>query len=304
MIPGVPSLSAKPDAVDKSVDWFRIAPFLGLHALCLAPIWVGWSWLAVGIAVLLYFVRMFFITGFYHRYFSHRTFKTSRPVQFMLGVLGSTAAQRGPLWWAAHHRHHHSHADEACDVHSPRHHGFWWSHMFWFTNRGNYNTDLAAVPDLAKVPELRLVERCETLIPLLMSIGLFLLGAALERWVPALQTNGWQLFVWGFIISTVVLFHGTYTINSLAHKFGRRRFNTTDDSRNSLLLSLITLGEGWHNNHHYYCASVRQGFYWWEIDVTYYVLRALAWLGIIWDLRPVPEHVYATARQKAAVASE
>jgi stearoyl-CoA desaturase (delta-9 desaturase) len=274
------------------VEWFRITPFLGMHVLCLAPLWVGWSWFALGVAALLYFFRMFAITGFYHRYFSHKTFKTSRAGQFVLGVWGNSAVQRGPLWWAAHHRHHHVHSDDEDDVHSPRQHGFWWSHMFWFTNRRNFDTDLNAVPDLAKFPELRFLDRYDYVVPILLGAAMYLFGAAVEHWAPGLHTTALQILVWGFVISTVVLFHGTCTINSLAHLMGGRRFETSDDSRNSFLLSLITLGEGWHNNHHHYCASVRQGFYWWEIDITYYMLVVCSWCGLIWDLQPVPERVY------------
>ena len=281
------------------IQWFRITPFLAMHLLCLAPLWVGWSWTALIVAAVMYFLRMFAITGFYHRYFSHKTFKTSRAGQFALGVLGNSAVQRGPLWWAAHHRHHHIHSDDEQDVHSPRQHGFLWSHMFWFTNSRNFETDFKAVPDLAKFPELRFIDRFDYIVPIVLAISMFLFGALLERWAPGLHTNGTQMFIWGFMISTIVLFHGTCTINSLAHLIGNRRFRTSDDSRNSFLLSLITLGEGWHNNHHHYCASVRQGFYWWEIDITYYMLVVCSWCRLIWDLQPVPARVYSRQTNEA-----
>ena len=287
------SVGKENDTDPYKVDWIRVSPFLMMHVIAaLAPIWVGWSWTAVGIAAFLYFIRMFAITGFYHRYFSHKTFKTSRAGQFVLAVAGNSAVQRGPLWWAAHHRHHHIHSDDEHDVHSPRQHGFMWSHMFWLMNRRNFATDMKAVPDLAKFPELRFLDRFDFFVPILLATGLFGLGAGLNAWAPSLQTSGLQLLVWGFFISSIVLFHGTCTINSLAHLFGRQRFKTTDTSRNSFLLSLVTLGEGWHNNHHHYCASVRQGFYWWEIDITYYMLAMCSWVGLIWDLQPVPDRVY------------
>ncbi|RIK67443.1 MAG: acyl-CoA desaturase [Planctomycetota bacterium] len=272
-----------------TTDWVRIIPFLAMHAMCLGVIWVGWSPVAVGVAIALYWVRMFAITGFYHRYFSHRTFKTSRFWQFMFGLLGCTATQKGPLWWAAHHRHHHRHSDDPEDVHSPHTHGLWWSHMGWITSRKMFPTNYKAVPDLAKFPELVFVNRFDLLIPVLFAASIFLFGVALNFFWPQLGTSGSQMLIWGFFISTVVLFHCTCTINSLAHLIGRRRFATKDESRNSLFLAIITMGEGWHNNHHHYPGAVRQGFYWWEIDMTYYILRGMEKLGIIWDLNKVPE---------------
>jgi stearoyl-CoA desaturase (delta-9 desaturase) len=271
----------------RRVDWVRCLPFFALHLACFAVIWTGWSWVAVSVALLLYAFRMFAITGFYHRYFSHRSFKTSRIAQLVFAVLGNTAAQRGPLWWAAQHRHHHRHSDEEQDPHSPEHHSFLWSHALWLTAPANFRTRLEFVKDLARFPELRFLDRFDALVPFFFFAALFGFGALLSAVAPGLGTSGAQMLVWG-IISTVVPFHGSCTINSLAHRFGKRRFATRDSSRNSFLLALLTLGEGWHNNHHHYPASVRQGFYWWELDLTYYGLKLLASLGIIWDLKPVP----------------
>jgi stearoyl-CoA desaturase (delta-9 desaturase) len=281
---------------DDKTEWLRILPFIALHLGCFAVIWVGWSPVAVGVAVALYGVHMFAITGWYHRYFSHRTFKTSRTLQAIMAFVGATAVQRGPLWWAAHHRHHHRHSDELEDTHSPRQRGFLWSHMGWFTGSRNFLTRHELVKDLARFPELRFINRWDALPPLVLAVSLYALGALL----PAeLGTSGTQMFVWGFLISTVVCSHATYTINSLAHVFGKRRYATSDDSRNSLLLALITMGEGWHNNHHHYPASARQGFFWWEIDVTWYVLKVWSWLGLIWDLNPVPREVLGRNRDDA-----
>ena len=274
------------------VDWVRTLPFLILHLGCLGVIWVGWSWFAVGTAVTLYLARMFAITGFYHRYFSHRTFQTGRIRQFLFAVIGASAAQRGPLWWAYQHRHHHRHSDEPEDRHSPGQHGFLWSHVGWITSQRNFPTDYRQVRDLAKFPELVWLNRFDMVVPLLLALGLFGMGSALAVMAPGLGTSGLQILVWGFFISTTVLFHATSAINSLAHTMGHRRYNTKDDSRNSLLLALITLGEGWHNNHHQYMSATRQGFYWWEIDITYYLLRVLAFFGLIHSLRPVPASVY------------
>ena len=279
-----PSKSSSED-----IDWIRSIPFLSLHVVCLAVIFVGWSWIAVGVAVALYFIRMFAITAFYHRYFCHRAFKTSRFGQFLFAAAGCAAVQKGPLWWAAHHRHHHRNSDQETDVHSPHTSGMFWSHMGWILSKENFPTNLKAVPDLAKFPELRFLDRFDLIEPFLLAISVFSLGSYLEWAAPHLGTSGPQMLVWGFIISTVVLFHGTSTINSLTHKFGTKRYRTSDESRNSFILALITLGEGWHNNHHYFPASARQGFFWWEIDVSYYLLYLLSKTGLVWELRPIPE---------------
>jgi stearoyl-CoA desaturase (delta-9 desaturase) len=285
----------KPIVDKKEVDWPRVIPFIAIHVACVAVVWVGWSWTAVGVAVAAYLVRMFAITGFYHRYFSHRTFKTRRWTQFIFAVLGNAAVQRGPLWWAAHHREHHRHSDTELDVHSPHQHGLLWSHMGWFTAKSAFLTNIAAVPDLAKYPELRFIDRFDTVVPICYGLFMYLLGLGLATWVPSLGVTGLQMLVWGFVISTVVLYHATYTINSLSHLIGSRRFATSDSSRNNFFLAIITLGEGWHNNHHYYPGAVRQGFYWWEIDITYYTLWTLQKLGLVWDLNPVPKRVYERA---------
>ena len=274
-------------ATDDRIDWARIVPFIALHLACLGVIWVGVSWPAVVVCVLSYALRMFAITAFYHRYFSHRTFKTSRPVQFLFAVIGASATQRGPLWWAAHHRHHHKVADRPEDPHSPRH-GFLWSHMGWFLSRKHFGTDHSQIPDLVRYPELRLLDRYDLLVPVVYAAALFGLGAALERLAPGLGTSGWQMLVWGYFISTVVLIHVTLTINSLAHVWGTRRYATRDDSRNNIFLALLTLGEGWHNNHHHFPGSARQGFFWWEIDISYYILKAMSLVGLVNSLKPVP----------------
>jgi stearoyl-CoA desaturase (delta-9 desaturase) len=287
------TLKARPDRV----EWIRSIPFAILHLGCLGVIWTGWSWFAVGAAVFLYFVRMFAITGFFHRYFSHRTFSTSRIGQFLFAVWGGTCVQRGALWWAYTHRHHHQHSDDEDDKHSPRQHGFLWAHIGWITSAKNFPTDYRRVKDLAKYPELVFLNRFDSVVPALYAVALFALGKLLELKAPGLGVTGWQLLVWGFFISTTALFHGTSCINSMAHVFGKQRYVTGDDSKNSFLLSLITLGEGWHNNHHRHMGCVRQGFYWWELDITYYLLKMMSWTGLIWDLRPVPAEAYDTARQ-------
>jgi stearoyl-CoA desaturase (delta-9 desaturase) len=278
-------------AGDDRVDVMRLLPFIAIHLGCGAVIWVGVSITAVVVAVLLYALRMFAITAFYHRYFSHNAFLTSRAAQFAFALLGAAAAQRGPLWWASHHRHHHVHADEPEDSHSALRHGLWRSHVGWFMSRAHFAPRGALVASLARYPELRFLDRWDVLVPLLLCALLYAAGAWAQAFAPALQTSGAQLLVWGFCISTVALYHATFSINSLAHRYGTRRYATRDASRNNAWLALITFGEGWHNNHHHYPAAARQGFYWWEIDVTWYGLKLLQRLGLVWDLRDVPRAV-------------
>jgi stearoyl-CoA desaturase (delta-9 desaturase) len=287
--------AANPLADAERIDWLRVAPFLALHLACFGALWTGASPVAATVAAALFAVRMFAITAFYHRYFSHRAFRTSRAAQFAFAILAASAAQRGPLWWASHHRHHHAHADRDADSHSSRR-GFLWSHVGWFLARSNFAARLERVPDLAGYPELRWLDRFDVAVPALLAVALYALGAALEGVAPSLGTTGTQMVVWGFCISTVALYHATFTINSLAHRVGKRRYETQDDSRNNVWLALLTFGEGWHNNHHRFPGAARQGLRWWEIDVTYYGLVALAALGVIRDLRAPPAEALAGGR--------
>jgi stearoyl-CoA desaturase (delta-9 desaturase) len=282
------------------IDWLRVVPFIALHAACFAVFLVGVSVTAVSVAIGLYALRMFAITAFYHRYFAHRAFKTSRALQFAFAVLGATAVQRGPLWWAAHHRHHHANADRPADAHSPSQHGFLWSHMGWFLTRASFRTKTHLVKDLARFPELVKLDRFDSAVPALLAAALYALGESLEHALPGLGTSGPQLLVWGFAVSTVAVLHATFAINSLAHSVGSRRYETRDSSGNHWLLALLTFGEGWHNNHHRYPAAARQGFYWWEVDLTYYGLCVLAALGLVSDLRPVPAALRVSAARRRA----
>ncbi len=285
--------------LDRQVDWTRIIPFILMHVACLAVFLVDFSWFALQVMLGFYLVRMFAITAFYHRYFSHKAFKTSRIIQFVFALIGVMSTQNGPLWWAGHHRHHHHHADQVADLHSPRF-GFWYSHMGWFLNKHNYATQTHLVKDWLKYPELRWLDRHSVLVSVLTASGFYLIGTLLEHFCPNLNTSGPQLLVWGFLVSTVLLTHITLTINSFAHRFGFRTYATRDDSRNNWFLALLTLGEGWHNNHHFYAASVRQGFVWWQIDISFYILRLMAALGLVWDLVPVPAKAFDQAYRVAA----
>lgn len=295
---GVSRTSQSRDSHDYSVAWFRITPFVIVHLAVACVFFVGWSPAALIGCALTFLAREFGLTGFYHRYFSHRAFRTSRWFQFVGALLGNAAVQRGPLWWAAHHRQHHRHADMPGDVHSPHQHGFWWSHTGWFLNNRNYQTDYAQVKDFVKFPELVWLNRYDMLAPIGLAVATYGVGEWLGKVFPSTGTHGWQMLVWAFVVSTVLLYHVTYAINSLAHAWGSRRFETRDHSRNNWWLALAAAGEGWHNNHHRFPASARQGFYWWEIDTTYYALVVLSWLGIVWDLRPVPDEVLEEGREQ------
>lgn len=282
----------------QTIDLLRVIPFILIHIACLAVFWVGVSWFALSFAIGFYLIRMFAITAFYHRYFSHKAFRTTRVFQFILALIGATAVQRGPIWWASHHRHHHLYSDESEDAHSPVQHGFLWSHIGWFLSSQHFTAQVENVKELSKYIELRLLDRFDAIIPILLAIGIYALGNGLENTYPNLNTNGMQLLVWGFAISTVVLYHATFTVNSLAHVWGKRRYATTDQSRNNFWIAIATLGEGWHNNHHHYPGSAKQGFYWWEVDLTYYGLKILALCGLIWDLRTVPVSIRESRKIK------
>jgi len=274
-------------------DFKKALPFWGVHlAALLGALWLGWSWSAFAWLASTYAVRMFVITAGYHRYFSHRTYKTSRPFQFLLALVGMSTAQQSPLWWSAHHRQHHRASDTPDDVHSPRQRGFWYAHVGWiFANRGS--TDLDKIRDFAKYPELRFMDRHDTAFVIGYGVLTYLVGG----------TTG---LVWGFFVSIVLAWHVTFCINSLAHVLGRRRYETPDDSRNNAVLALLTFGEGWHNNHHHYQRSARQGFRWYEVDVSYYVLKIFEALHLVWDVQGVPDHVRdevdAPGRERLAAA--
>jgi stearoyl-CoA desaturase (Delta-9 desaturase) len=277
------AVTVESNTVKRKKNLAKLAPFILMHLTCVAVLFVGVGIPAALLCVGLYAVRMFALTAGYHRYFSHRAFKTSRVVQFLLALLGTMAVQKGPLWWAAHHRRHHKFSDQEGDVHSPVQEGFWWSHVGWIISAKSDPTDWDAIKDFARYQELRWLNKYHLLPPIALAVLLFLLG-------------GWQWLIWGFFVSTVILYHGTFSVNSLSHLWGTRRFATTDQSRNNFLIALWTGGEGWHNNHHHYMASVKQGFFWWEVDFSYYVLKMMSWIRLVSDLRVPPKHLLVTAR--------
>jgi len=279
--------SETPSAAPATRSWvsaFRpsTAAFWGMHVVALVGAIAFFSWKGVLLAIASYFVRMVVVTLAYHRYFSHRSFKTSRAFQFLLALGAQSSAQKGVLWWASHHRHHHKYSDMAEDIHSVRRSGFWHSHLGWILGNEWDHTNTAVISDLTKYRELRFLNH--SAVMLLPAVALALAFALL---------GGVHGVVWGFFVSTVMLWHGSFSINSLSHMFGKRRYETTDDSRNNWALALLTTGEGWHNNHHHYQSSANQGFRWWEIDLTFYVLRVLEVFGLVWDLRRPPAAVVA-----------
>jgi stearoyl-CoA desaturase (delta-9 desaturase) len=259
--------------------WRDNLPFWSVHLVTLiGVIAVGWSWAALAWLVGSYLVRMFAITGGYHRYFAHRTYKTGRAFQLVLALLAMSSAQQGVLWWAAHHRNHHKYSDEPEDTHSPVQRGFWWSHFLWILAPRNRATDLERIKDFAKYPELRWLDRHDLLVATAWGFVIYFIG-------------GTTALFYGHFLSIVVAWHITFCINSLAHVWGSKRYATQDESRNNAVLAVLTLGEGWHNNHHHYQRSARQGFYWWELDITFYVLKVLEKLRVVWDVDGVPRHV-------------
>ncbi len=259
------------------MGWVASLPFFFVHLAPIGLFWTGVRAVDWVVCALLYFARMFFITGVYHRYFSHRSYKMGRVMQFLMAFGGTTAIQKGVLWWAAHHRKHHKFSDQPEDVHSPKD-GLWWSHVGWILSHQHDETDWKWIRDFAKYPELVWLNRYHLVPPVML--------AAVLLWA-----GGTSMFLCAFCLSTVLVWHGTFSINSLMHVWGRRRYVTRDTSRNTLLLALVTMGEGWHNNHHYYQSSTNQGFFWWEIDFSYYIIKMLSWVGLTWDLRKPPQHV-------------
>jgi len=262
------------------VQYWDVIPFLSIHLMCLMAFQTGVRWEWVLLAVGSYYLRMIAVTAGYHRYFSHRSFKTSRVFQFILAFLAMTSAQKGVLWWAAHHRHHHKYSDQEEDVHSPLQRGWWFSHVGWILSTDYMRTDLNLVRDFRRNPEICFLNRFYWIPPFCYALLMY------GIW-------GFPGLVWGVFISTTALYHCTFFINSLAHLIGRVRYKSNDGSKNSFILAILCCGEGWHNNHHHYQSAANQGWFWWEVDLSYYVLSLLSWLGIVWDLRTPPDHIKA-----------
>jgi len=273
-----------------------------IHLMPLGALWTGATFFDWMVCIFLYVYRMFWITGGYHRYFAHKSYKTSRFFQFIIAFMAQTSAQKGALWWAAHHRHHHRHSDTPADPHSMKIYGFWYSHIGWIVGPDFKKTDYKTIGDYAKYPELVWLNKYHMVPPLVLALIVTALGGIVNGGsiTEMFTTAGFSTLFIGFFLSTVILYHGTFSINSIMHKFGNQRYETGEESKNSVWLAFITLGEGWHNNHHYYETASRQGFFWWEFDITWYILKVFSWLGLIWDLKGVPKHIkYSKNKQHA-----
>lgn len=285
-----PETHNDPDHTQDRVEWLRCVPYILIHLGSLLVFFTPFAWPCLVALLVSYSARMFAITAFYHRYFSHRTFHTSRIVQFIGAFVACASGQRGPLWWAAHHRMHHRHSDTDKDSHSPHHKNFLWSHTLWFMTDYALPTFLKEIPDWVKYKELRFINRYDWIAVLALALGCYFLGewSVFQNWTGM---SGLSLLGWGFFLPTVLLYHATFSVNSLTHMFGKKKYETGDESRNNWFVSIITFGEGWHNNHHFFPGSARQGFTPWEFDPTYYCLKFLSFFGLVRNLRPVPAWV-------------
>jgi stearoyl-CoA desaturase (delta-9 desaturase) len=240
----------------------------------------------IGLWAVSHFLRAVGLTLAFHRYFAHRAFQMNRVARFVWACIGTAAMQKGPLWWAGHHVNHHRFADREGDPHSPMISGVYYAHIGWFLNDAKHNVIEASNPvirDFSKAPEILWLDRLFFVPPILLALAIYLAG-------------GMPWLVWGFCLPTVTLAHATFAINTVNHLFGSRRFDTIDESRNNVVTALFAAGEGWHNNHHRYQRAARNGFYWWEFDPTWYVIRLMEMVGLAWDVQPVPARIYVEAR--------
>jgi stearoyl-CoA desaturase (delta-9 desaturase) len=263
----------------------QITIFWSIQASALLVFFVPFSWALVGLWAASHFIRAVGLTLAFHRYFAHRSFQMNRIARFVWAFIGTAAMQKGPLWWAGHHVNHHRYADRDGDPHSPAISGFYYAHIGWFLNDTKHDRlplTNPVVRDFSKAPEIAWLERCYWAPPLMFGAALFLIG-------------GWPWFIWGFAAPTMTLAHATFAINTVNHLWGSRRFETHDDSRNNAVTAFFSAGEGWHNNHHRYQRAARNGFYWWEVDITWYVIRAMAAAGLAWNIQAVPSRIYAEA---------
>ncbi len=276
-----------PNIVQVSIFWL-----VQVSALLVFAVPFRWAFIALWAAS--HFVRAIGLTLAFHRYYAHRAFKMNRVARFVWTFIGTAAMQKGPLWWAGHHVNHHKFADREGDPHSPMVSGVYYAHIGWFLNDAKYDRVEATNPvlrDFGPVPEVAWLDRYYFVAPVMLAVALFVLG-------------GLPWLVWGFCLPTMTLAHATFAINTVNHMFGSRRFETVDESRNNPVTAFFAVGEGWHNNHHRYQRAARNGFYWWEFDVTWYVIRAMNAVGLAWDVLPVPKRVYEEARvMKAKRAS-
>ena len=263
------------------------------HLACLAAFYTGISLTAVIVAFIAYVMRGMGVTTGFHRLLAHRSFKTNRVVQFMFALAGSLAVQGGPLWWVAHHREHHAETDTERDIHSPVIHGLWRSHMGWMMTDAAFNEKGTNSRDLHKFPEIKFLQRYYVWLIVAQIAGFYGLGAWLSGAFPDLGTSGAQLVVWGFFISTVFTWHVTFMVNSVCHRWGGQPYDTGDASTNNIFIGIFAFGEGWHNNHHFYPSSARHGLRWWQLDVTWYLIRVMQAVGLVSDAK-IPKELRDT----------
>jgi len=249
------------------------------HLGCLGVFYTGVSIESFTVFLIRFLIIGSGITIGYHRLLAHRSFTTSRFMQFIFALNGTMAIQGGPLWWVSHHRLHHAHTETDKDVHSPIKYGFWESHIGWMINPKSIKETPSYAKDLYKFPEIKFLQKHYVIITLLQGILIYLLG----EYLPG--TSGAEMLVWGFFISTVYLWHITFCVNSVCHLWGKRPYNTNDNSTNNVVVALLTGGEGWHNNHHMYPYSARHGLKWWQIDISYAVIKLLSILRLVRNIK-------------------
>ncbi len=276
-------------------------PFLGLAAAVFFLWDFGFSWAELGLLLGMYTVTALGITVGFHRLFTHRSFQTYPAVQLVLGVLGSMAAQGPLLKWVALHRRHHAHSDRTGDPHSPHLHGsgvlgllrgLWHAHLGWVFLPDPPDLD-RYVKDLRRSALLRVVS---ALFLVWVALGL-LLPAALGGLLAGTWAGAWYGLAWGGLARVFLVHHVTWSVNSVCHLWGRRPYRSDDQSRNNFLFGVLALGEGWHNSHHAFPSSARHGLRWWELDASYYVVRALALVGLAWGVKVPTRQAQAKGRR-------
>jgi len=265
---------------DKPFDWVNVVYFGVIHAIALTALW-QFSWTGLGVALLLWWVSgSLGICLTYHRLLTHRGFRVPKALEYLGTLFGNLASEGGAISWVAMHRIHHAQSDKpGKDLHTPKD-GFWWSHIGWIlcTTDGNQREmERRYAPELVADPVHRVLDRIHVLPNILV-------GLALYAW------GGWSLVVWGVFVRLVITLHGTWLVNSATHTWGYRTWRTNEDSRNLWWVGLLAWGEGWHNTHHAFQRSARHGFEWWEVDMTWLVIRGLAALGLARDVHLLPKN--------------
>lgn len=259
-------------------NWYHILFFAPLHLGALLALFPAFfSWKAVGVALLLYWVTGGLgITLGFHRLLTHRSFATPKWLEYFLALCGTLACQGGPFDWVGIHRQHHLHSDQELDPHDSNK-GFWWSHINWmFYNSPGLDEVPKFIKDIADDPVYQFLHK--NMVFLQVCLGLFLL------WL-----GGWSFVVWGVFVRLVFVWHCTWFVNSATHKFGYRTYESGDRSTNCWWVALLTYGEGWHNNHHAFQYSARHGLKWWEIDLTWMTIQLLQALGLATNVKLPPE---------------